>query len=213
LLFMIAAGIATQTELQSRWGANAFTLSGWLVMAHVGQVDLREAVRRALRFALPAHLLLCLALTLPKTVLADHFHVATRANYPGHLLAERALQTWRAHTDAPLRIVATDIWLGGNIVANTSDRIAVLIDGRHFKSPWIRDSAMRACGVLVLDDLGRDPHDRADQTLAALLAKAQDQGVWELPWGGNAGAGGQPQRIHWGIIAPQPGLPCAIGRN
>ena len=74
-------------------------------------------------------------MTLSKTVVAERMQLRTRANYPGAVLAQYARTTWREHTAAPLRLVVSDIWLGGNIIANSPQRLAVLIDGHHLKSP------------------------------------------------------------------------------
>ena len=207
LAVTIAVGLFTHTELQSRWGANLFLLSGVLVMAALPRADDERLLQRALRATAVIQLVLCLGLTLGKTVVAEALHVRTRANYPGDVLARHARDTWAAYTDAPLRLVVSDIWLGGNVIANSRQRLAVLIDGRHFKSPWVRDEAVQRCGALVLDDTTDDAAGRGEPNAAldTLMARAEFTGVWELEWAGTLGNQHPAQAsglVRWGIIRP-----------
>jgi 4-amino-4-deoxy-L-arabinose transferase-like glycosyltransferase len=210
----LLAGLVLQTELQSRWGTNSFLLTGWLVMAVWPRADTARMLRRAIAFAACTQVLLCAGMVLAKTVVADHLKVRTRANFPGAALAAHAQATWRLHSAAPLRLVVSDIWLGGNIVANTRQRVAVLIDGRHFKSPWVKERTIADCGALILDDQTSDAAGRgeANPALDALMAKASRHGVWVLPWASGAAA---PDRsaygsVRWGIILPASGAKCPI---
>ena len=214
LALTVLVGLATETALQSRWGANAFLLSGWLAMALVPRDDSMRILRRALRFTIAAQVLLCLSMTLSKTVVADQLQVRTRANFPGAVLARHAQSTWRAHTDAPLRLVVSDIWLGGNIIANGNPHVAVLIDGHHFKSPWVKEQAVQACGALVLDDQTADAAGRgaANPALDALMARASFTGVWTLPWADRRALAdrGSSGRVVWGIILPSEPRACRL---
>ncbi|HEY2927280.1 glycosyltransferase family 39 protein [Piscinibacter sp.] len=209
LALTVLVALLTETELQSRWGANAFLLTGWLAMALAPRRDSASLLRRALRFTIAAQVLLCLSLTLSKTVVAEQ-----RANFPGAMLALHAQSAWREHTEAPLRLVVSDIWLGGNIIANGNPRVAVLIDGHPFKSPGVKETAVEACGALVLDDLTRDAAGRGapNPALDALMARATFTGVWTLPWADRRAAAGHGEsgRVVWGIIAPRDPRACRL---
>ncbi|MEO5794507.1 MAG: glycosyltransferase family 39 protein [Rhodoferax sp.] len=207
-------GIASRTELQSRWGTNAFLCSGLLVMALVRRVDTPQMLRRVLVFVVATHVVLSVGMTVSKTALADHLHRKTRANFPGAVLAHNAMQVWKEHTDAPLRLVVSDIWLGGNIVANSPQRVAVLIDGYQLRSPWVDADAVRDCGALVLDNQTTGATGASDNSpaLNALMDEASDTGVWNLPW-----AESQQEAIssatgvvRWGIIEPAAPGACKI---
>lgn len=207
-------GIASRTELQSRWGTNAFLCSGLLVMALVRRVDTPQMLRRVLVFVVATHVVLSVGMTVSKTALADHLHRKTRANFPGAVLAHNAMQVWKAHTDAPLRLVVSDIWLGGNIVANSPQRVAVLIDGYLLRSPWVDADAVRDCGALVLDNQtnGATGASNNSPALNALMDKATSTGVWNLPWAvsqqeATDSASGV---IRWGIIKPAAPGACKI---
>lgn len=214
LLLTVAYGIASHTELQSRWGTNVFLCSGLLVMALLRRIDTPQMLRRVLGFVVAAHLVLSAGMTLSKTVLADHLHRKTRANFPGAVLAHNAMAVWKTHTDAPLRIVVSDIWLGGNIIANSPQHIAVLIDGHIFKSPWVDENMVRDCGALVLDNQLDGVTGAADNSpvLNGLMARASITGSWNLPWAVSqqVATDSAIDVIRWGIIKPaQPGA-CTI---
>jgi 4-amino-4-deoxy-L-arabinose transferase-like glycosyltransferase len=220
LLITVLISLLTETELQSRWGANAFLLVGWLAMAALPRLDTPRMQRTAVQVVLLAHVLMCSVVVLSKTVLADHLQIRSRANFPGAVLAQQAQATWAQHTDVPLRLVVSDIWLGGNMVAHShvqeNRRIAVLIDGRHFKSPWVKEQAVADCGALVLDDQTDDAagHAKPDAALEALMAKAALQGTWLLPWNGARGGSGTEAsrsamgKVKWGILLPQNPAAC-----
>jgi len=207
-------GIVSRTELQSRWGTNAFLCSGLLVMALVRRVDTPQMLRRVLVFVAVTHVVLSVGMTVSKTALADHLHRKTRANFPGAVLAHNAMQVWKAHTDAPLRLVVSDIWLGGNIVANSPQRVAVLIDGHMFKSPWVDANAVRDCGALVLDNQTMGATGAADNSpaLNMLMAQATDTGMWNLPWAisQQEATDSASDVIRWGIIKPAAAGVCKI---
>lgn len=214
LMFTMLFAVLSQTELQSRWGTNAFLYSGLAAMAWVGRADTSLMLRRTIGTAVVSHVLLSSGMALAKTVLADQIHFKTRANFPGALLAAEAAKVWKEHSDAPLRIVVSDIWLGGNIVAHNRHRVAVLIDGHIFKSPWVDENAITQCGALVLDDLAEGGiATRADSpALDRLMARATVTGIWNLPW-----AMSQRQAtdsatgvVRWGIIQPGNPAACAL---
>ena len=161
-----------------------------------------------------AQVLMCAGQTLSKTAIADHFERPTRANFPGALLARLSQETWKAYSGDQLRLVVSDIWLGGNLIANSPKRLAVLIDGHHLKSPWVKEQAIEACDALILDDTTDDRagHALPNPALDALMARADASGAWVLPWAHPKLRADGPDRgvIHWAIIKPRPGTVCAL---
>lgn len=214
LVLTMLIGLLGETELQSRWGANAFLMTGVLTMTTLRRTDTPWMLQRTLVAVAVTHLVLSLGMTLAKTALADQLHWRTRANFPGAVLAHEARQTWAAHTHVPLRLVVSDIWLGGNIIANNRQRVAVLIDGHHLKSPWVKDDAVDRCGALILDDLTEDSHGRAapNPALDALMARADVTGTWSLPWADHVSQNTSSERglIRWGIIQPRSAKGCKL---
>ena len=211
LLITMGIGLFSETALQARWGTNAFLLTGLCAMAWLRRADTAAMRRRCLQFVIAAQVVLCLGQTLAKTVVAEHLGRGTRANFPGALLARQAQQTWRAHSAAPLRLLVTDIWLGGNIIAHRAQPLAVLIDGDLAKSPWVGAMDVEGCGALVLDGTAVDAGP-PNPAINALLARADASGTWTLPWfaGKPTARGAAPVVIRWGVIAPRPGANCAL---
>jgi hypothetical protein len=124
------------------------------------------------------------------------------------------MSVWKAHTDAPLRIVVSDIWLGGNIIANSPNRVAVLIDGHRFKSPWVGKNAIRNCGALVLDDQTSGLTGMPDNSPALndLMPRASITSTWNLPWAVSQRQATDTNTgvVRWGIIEPQNPAACLI---
>jgi hypothetical protein len=216
LVLTVVYCVATRTELVSRWGANAFLLAGLLAMAVLRMPVSRLIERSILRAVIAAHVVLCLSLVLGKTVVAEHFHWRTRANFPGGLLARNAMEEWRKNTSVPLRIVVSDIWLGGNIVAHSSGspRVAVLIDGHYFKSPWVNAEAIRTCGAMVLDDQTRGATGSAANSpeLNRLMEQASVSGAWNMPWAVSQAQATESGTgvVRWGIILPSEPGSCMV---
>ncbi len=215
LVITMAIGLFSETALQARWGTNAFLLTGLCAMTWLTRPDSAAMLRRCLQFVIAAQVVLGLGQTLAKTVVAEHLGRGTRANFPGALLAQQAQQAWQAHSDAPLRLLVTDIWLAGNIIAHRAQTMAVLIDGDPAKSPWVGVADVDGCGALVLDGTKVDGAP-PNAVIEALLARADVRGAWTLPWsagkGAGAGAGGAsaPVVVRWGIVNPRAGANCAL---
>ena len=213
LVITMAIGLFSETALQARWGTNAFLLTGLCAMSWLRRADSAAMLRRCLQFVIAAQIVLCLGQTLAKTVLAERLGRGTRANFPGALLAAQAQQAWQAHNDAPLRLLVTDIWLGGNIIAHRAASIAVQIDGDPAKSPWVGGADVDGCGALVLDGTKVDGAP-PNAVIEALLARADARGAWTLPWaagkGAGAGAGAVPVVVRWGIVKPRAGVFCTL---
>jgi len=211
----LLVALGTQTALQSRWGTNGFLMAGVLLMMLVRRPDSQAMVRRALLAALTVQAVLCVGMTLGKTVVAERLGVRTRANFPGQELAQRAHATWKAGVpDVPLRIVVSDIWLAGNVIANSPAPLAVLIDGHRFKAPWVKPGAVRACGALVLDDMTDDGAGHALPTPAMeeLFARADATGIWHLPWARPDlhTSAGDRGTVRWGVILPRDPAHCPL---
>lgn len=82
----------------------------------------------------------------------------TRLNWPQEEIAQRMRAVWRAHTPAPLRIIAgePDNWVSG-IVALTGTPIAsVLTEGYPKISPWITRERLQQEGALIVWDVRED---------------------------------------------------------
>ncbi len=223
LAIVLAVGLFGGTALAARWGTNAFLLCGHAVLLAGARLQRAEPARLwrcTWMLVLPMQLVLCVGQTIGKTVGADWLGIPTRPNYPGALLARTAEATWQeqAGPDAgPLRLIASDSWLGGNLLLHAHRQPRqVLIDGSHRHTPWVAPDAVERCGVLVLEDITGNrytptqPHPELD----ALMTTAGIGGVWTLPWSGRQRKppAGPHVRIRWAVVLPTQGAPpCPIG--
>ncbi len=126
--------------------------------------------------------------------------VSGRMQFPGAELARVVAQNWhRTQGQAPLRFVAGDVWLAGNVaLGDWEERPSVLIDGNFAISPWIDRAALDCAGGVALWRYRKD-----GDLLKAQLPGLVDQPQIELPfrtWWVVA-----PVRIDWAILPPRPG--------
>lgn len=213
LALTLVWGLANGTPLQSRWGGSGFLLFGALLVERARLPGTGSLLRRALTIGIALDALMALGASVPRAWLAERYGIATRANFPSDALAREAQATWRAQTDAPLRLVVADVWLGGNLVARAERPLAVLIDGHHFKSPWVQPAAVARCGALVLDDTTDDAagHAASNPALEALFARADATGTWALPWAHPSPAQrGARGTVRWAVIRPAKGASCPL---
>ena len=222
LAVVLAVGLFGRTALAARWGTNAFLLSGHVALLLVPRAfEPRRLLRTALWIVLPLQGLLCAGQTVGKTVGADWLAIPTRPNFPGVALERLAAGTWRAQAGpeaGPLRLIASDSWLGGNLIlhAHGQPRL-ILINGSLRDSPWVTRADIARCGMLVLKDITGNRHTPTQPVpeLDALVGRAQIGGVWSLPWLGTQrkAPAGPRAVIRWGIIkATEAGGRCPIGR-
>jgi Dolichyl-phosphate-mannose-protein mannosyltransferase len=184
-------------RLKDMWGAPL-----WDYVGLFGVMMLPEgAPRLSPRFVVAWAIVLLLgplayAAQFPGQALTQHKPL--RGQFPGKALAQAIDAGWhRVENQRPLRYVAGDVWLAGNIAfALWQERPSVLIDGDFAKSPWVRPADI-ACRGAVLVWQGKRP-------AAALLARfpgAQQQPPIELPY--QTWNRVPPMaRFGWAIVAP-----------
>ena len=201
LALVLLIGLVTRTEIAPRWGHNVFLLAGWLALDAL-RWPARDA-GRALRACAGVHVVLWIAITVVVPSLGKAISWQGRSSFPGQQLADAAKSTWAAMTGRPLRLVISDIWLGGTLVAYNGSALAVLADGELQRAPWVTARDVLECGALVV-------HDRSDhlQVLPGVnrwLDAASWHGEWTLPWAPSRGLerGRTVTTIAWGIIPPQ----------
>ncbi|MGI4849198.1 MAG: hypothetical protein ACRYGK_13810, partial [Janthinobacterium lividum] len=214
LLLTLAFSLVSHTDLESRWGANVFLFSGMLAMMLVRRTDDRFVLRAMLLATVVLQTVLTLGLILGKSVISEHYQHRTRANFPGQLLASETEKAWQAHTSAPLRIVVSDLWIGGNMIANTRHRLAVLMFGIHRISPWVSPAQLHDCGAMLLEDRSAEPFLPPGEypEFETLRANADERGEFTLPWAvGSLKNDPHPHNtIRWAYITPKAPSRCTI---
>lgn len=215
LAFTLVFSLVSHTNLESRWGANLFLFSGMLAMMLVRRPDTARLLKVMLVTTVIVQLVLSLGLILGKSVISEHYGKRTRANFPGKLLAQDVHNAWRANTDAPLRIIVSDIWLGGNVVANSSEPIAVVMFALFKSSPWVSPQQVQDCGAMVLEDRTVTPFFLAPGRSAQfdqLRNQATAQGEFSLPWatGKTGTARHENSEVRWFFIPPRDAQHCTL---
>jgi len=199
-------GAATRCEVLPCWGYNVFLLAGWLALDALRWPETR--LQDCLRVSLATHLALLAVIlgVLPRV--ADWRHWQGRANFPAQELASDAEATWRAYTGQPLRLVVSDTWLGGAIVAFNGKPLAVVADGVLSHAPWVSAQDLQSCGALVVQGHA----DGEAPGVSQYMQQAAIRGEWSFawaPWRGWIPPSNQVSRVSWGIIPPAPGGHCA----
>ncbi len=200
--------MAMKTRIVAPWTTTFFLLFGfsafWLFQS--------DASTRLLRTCIKVIVLIqiCLALgyAFVRGPLSDLTGRPTRATFPGQAVSRELQAQWNAHSVTPLTLVASDIWLGGNIAIYGGRQVNVLINGNLGLSPWVAPQRAAHCGMLVA--LNRSPRstDGVPPKLIELMALAKFKGTSQFPW--TSKPDGPLVLIEWGII---PALPsCAADR-
>lgn len=204
LVLVLLMGVASGNELPARWGATTFLLAGWLAVDALHWPSTRVA--QALRMTLPMHLMLWLTVVVLVPTAAAVVGWQGRASFPARDFSAMARGTWAEQAGTPLRLVITDVWLGGTLVANHGGRLAVLIDGTWSRARWVTPDDLRACGALIINAPGSEP------ALQEWMARADVQGRWTLPWESvrRCGDGPGSTDIAWGVILPLAPQACRL---
>jgi hypothetical protein len=134
--------------------------------------------------------------TVQQTIGGRFVRKAARGQFPGPELARVIEQRWHAVAgDAPLAIVAGDVWIAGSIAFYASERPSVFIDADPAKSPWITPSALiRQGAVLIWQEPGAPPE------WISHFPGALPQPPIELPY--RPPLGHPAVRFEWAILRP-----------
>lgn len=148
---LTALGAAvTGASLRASWGAPMVVLSGLLVIALMSG---KFSAARMKRLAIGAGILIVVVSGLYYGHM--RYGVALtgkplRGNWPQAEISRRLEGVWLTETDAPLRIVAGDVWTSGLIGINGRNPPSVLINGDYSTSPWITPEDVAQHGALIV---------------------------------------------------------------
>ncbi|MEJ0059036.1 MAG: glycosyltransferase family 39 protein [Terricaulis sp.] len=166
-LLTAIAGALTGSGLKTAWGAPMFNLSGLLVVALLAN---RFSTPRLQRLVVGAGVLLVL---LPGLYFAHMRYGAhftgepLRGNWPQARVGRALESAWaREVPNAPLRIVAGDIWTAGLVGMTDEHPPSVWINGDPETSPWITPERLRSEGVMMVWREGAAPPQALADTSA-----------------------------------------------
>lgn len=206
LTFLIV--IVLKRPMMADWASTFYLLFGffafWLYATPPG--DSAQLLRTCLKVVITVQVLTVVGYAVARGPLSNMVGRATRATFPGAVISKNLQAEWTAHTNLPLRLVASDTWLGGNIAIHAGPEVEVLIDGDIDKSQWVTPAEAASCGMLLAINRSADAADGAPPKVVEMMTHAAWRGILQLPASGKIG--GPQLKIEWGIIAPTAGCPA-----
>lgn len=187
------------TRLVAAWGTTFFMLWGFY-MLWVIRGEERETLRRIAIVVIAVQLAMALGYAVARGPLAWWNGRPARSTFPGAEISATLNQIWAEHLPGiPLRVVASDTWLGGNIALNSGVDVQVFINGRADESPWLDAEQAVECGLLVVYSRVTRRGGEPAPELVALYERARYSGVAEQRW--------SSQRspiidLNWAILPP-----------
>lgn len=149
-LALAALALATGVGLKGAWGTPMLSLAGLAAVAWLGSRLDATALRRIVigAFALLIAVPTAYGAALQKP--SEKLLTPKRTNWPQAEVAAEVQRIWRQTTNAPLRIVAGDLWAAGMIAAHAADRPSVLVDGSLRYSSWIDRQRIEREGFMAV---------------------------------------------------------------
>lgn len=199
-LATLAVSTLLGTRLVAAWGTTFFVLWGfflfWLIRGNE-----RETLRRIAIVVIALQVLMAVGYAVARGPAAWLTGRNARSTFPGAEISATMNSIWSRHVPGvPLRVVASDTWLGGNIAMNSGVDVQVFINGRADESPWLdADEAVR-CGLLVVYSRVTRRGGEPAPELLALAQRAKWSGLAEQRWSSEK----SPLiDLHWAIIPPE----------
>jgi len=142
--------LATGMGLRDMWGAPMWNLTGLLIVLSAGKSRETIAPNRLAAGAVALFAIGLAGFALANVLVPEYENRPSRLQWPDRKMAQDFEAVWRAEIHEPLRIVASDGWLGGLVAMRSNPRPQVWIDGDYRKAPWITPEAVAHEGALVL---------------------------------------------------------------
>lgn len=187
------------TRLVAAWGTTFFILWGFLLFRLI-RGDERATLRRIAAVVAALQLAMAIGYAVARGPAAWLAGRPARSTFPGAEIAATMNDIWAKHVPGtPLRVVASDTWLGGNIALNSGPDVQVFIDGRAEESPWLNPDQAVHCGLLVVYSRVTRRGAEPAAELLALAQRAQWSGLAEQRWSSDS----SPLiDLNWAIIPP-----------
>lgn len=203
-LIVVLLGVGLGLRLRDMWGSPMWAFSGLLVVALLPDLRLALLQPRLLRGVALWLLLVTAFMVVYMHWGAELRKRAARVDWPAAAIGQLADQSWQAHTDCRLDVVAGDYWLAGLVSAYGQTRPSVLIDGDARFSPWVDAERLRTHGALwVWQDKGGPAPAQPPEPLAGLLPSdvfVQHDTVSQHAW--PHAPQGAPLQLHWRVYLP-----------
>jgi len=187
------------TRLGASWATTFFILYGFFAFWWLSGPT-RDILRRTAVLVITVQVLMAVGYAVARGPLAHYTGRTSRSTFPGPDIALRMQQVWQSHVPgAPLRLVASDTWFGGNVAINLEPAAEVFINASYADSPWLQPDTALDCGVLIA--FSPTTRSQPADTLLRLHEQANWKGTDSVRWSSEK----SPMiEIEWGIIPPGP---------
>lgn len=147
---VVLGSLLTGMGVRDMWGAPMWNLTGLLIVLSAASRWETAATKyvgagTVVLFAIGLAGFLLVNVLGPKLE-----NRPSRIEWPDREIAQTFGTAWRHHVHLPLKIVASDGWLGGLVAMRSVPRPSVWINADYAKAPWITPQAVAHDGVLVL---------------------------------------------------------------
>jgi 4-amino-4-deoxy-L-arabinose transferase-like glycosyltransferase len=193
----IVASFVLGLHLKDMWGYPMWCFIGLFLMVEVVGPITDGGLQRFCVAWLVILFTVPIVFTAQQTIGGRLLGKAMRAQFPGPELARVVEQRWHAVVgNAPLGVVAGDVWIAGNIAFYGTERPSVFIDADPVKSPWITPAELARQGAVLIWPAAEGKPDWLTR-----FPTTQRQEPIELPY--VPPLGHPPVRFAWAILRPE----------
>lgn len=185
-LVTVVVALAGGIGLHDMWGTPMWNFSGVLLLAGLPASQVLERERSVLRGVQAWMLLVTLASALYLTFGQSWRGRPARMDWPRQAIADAARHEWQRLSSCPLRVVAGDTWLAGQVASGMVPMPSVLIAGDPRFSPWVPAREVERSGFLAV---GSRPDEAAGLLAANIPRDIEAQrdgqvhaGRWVFAW-------------------------------
>ena len=183
-------------KLRSMWGTPLWTFLPLLVLILFPPSHRGSEYRRIRNKGMVLTGVMSLAFLIPLTI-GPYIHAKPRkALFVGCGMSEQITQSWKAATGNPLKIVAGDTWLAGNVAFYSTDRPATFTEANQLFSPWITPEQLRRDGAVIVWQGSAE----LPQIYRAAFPDAEIQKPLNISWHTRKQV--EPVTVRWAISHP-----------
>lgn len=183
-------------KLRSMWGTPLWTFLPLLLLISFPPNHRGSEYRRIRNKGLALTFVMLLAFVIPLT-LGPYIHAQPRkALFDGAAMAEQITQSWETSTGIPLKIVAGDTWLAGNVAFYSADRPSIFTEANQRFSPWITSEQLQRDGAVIVWQGGKE----IPQVYRTAFPDAEIQRPLKVPWHTREQV--EPVTVYWAIAYP-----------
>jgi hypothetical protein len=210
LVIAVVYSALTGAIVKSMWGSQMFTFLGVLLFTWFETKPDPAALRRVVWASACAGLAVVAVYGARNVVGSKIMNHNVRVDFPGQRITAEVEKIWQEVSDAPLKNVAGESWISGNVHVYHPQRPSVFIELDDRLAPWVdRESWRREGGVIVWNAQVIDEEYRT--RVRAQFPTAEFLPTLEFPW--EKAPHRQPLEIAMAIVRPDPALSAATAAS